>query len=147
MDMTNAFYIVQVREDWYRLHVTSTHYCLGACGDVQALLNTVVRLTKKYKTVKGLNTALSKMEDKGRVNETTYVQYEKDYNELTPLWSGTVKSTVTKALEEVRSNSPIFKSFKSARTKKRLAVVTEPPVENNPKPMTVRKPKMLLAHR
>ena len=147
MDMTNAFYVVQVREDWYRLHITSTHYCLGGCGDVQALLNTVVRLTKKYKTVKGLNTALSKMEDKGRVNETTYAQYEKDYSELAPLWSGTVKSTVTKALEEMRSISPLFKSFKSARTKKRLAVVTEPPVENSHKPMTVRKPKILLAHR
>lgn len=147
MDMTNAFYIVQVREDWYRLHVTSTHYCLGACGDVQALLNTVVRLTKKHKTVKRLHTALSQMEDGGRVNESTYLLYEEDYNNLAPQWSDVVKSTVLKAQEEVRSNSPLMRSFKSKRTKQRLAPVTESSVENSPKPMTVRKPKILLAHR
>ena len=144
MEMTKAFYIVQIREDWYRLHLTSTHYCIGGGIDLQPLLNTVTRLTKKYRTESRLLKGLSMTEDKGLISEKTKDFYEEDYNSLSQSFEDLVKTTVKKALDEVKFDTPFHRAMK--RTRRLVHVVTEnsaEDIEERPAPVLVaRKPRL-----
>lgn len=144
MEMTKAFYIVQTREDWYRLHLTSTHYCLGACPDIESLLRTVKRLTKKYRTEQKLLRGLSHMEDKGLVNDSTREVYEQDYLAYHREHHDTVVKTVREALDEVKFDTPFHRAMK--RTRRLVPVVTETSakdIEERPEPVLVaRKPRL-----
>lgn len=113
--MFEVFYLVEVREGWYRLHIKDTHYCLGATHDLSALLGTVKRLVKKYRTKDRLLKALSQMEDKGRVSEKTFEVYSTQYESLHHYFDGQVKSTVKEALEEVKQDSTFNKVKKRLR--------------------------------
>lgn len=129
MKMTEVFYIVQPRKDWYRLHVTATHYCLGAGEDIEALLNTVERLTEEYKNEQGLLKRLSETEDRGRVKGKTLEVYERDYKDL-PHFTEEVTERVEKVLKELEILSkplPRKNRFKVLNTE------TTPPVENKVK--------------
>ena len=130
MEMTKAFYVVMVSEDWYRLHVTSTHYCLGAGSDLKALLRTVERLTKKYRSEHKLLKGLSQMEDGGQVNDSTYVLYEKDYKDLHKYFDSKVETTVVivdfsnfnSIISKIIMND-IFESFKFCIKSKNLSII------------------------
>lgn len=127
--MYEVFYIIQVREDWYRLHIKDTHYCLGATHNLSALLETVKRLVKKYRTKDRLLKALSQMEDKGHVSEKTFEVYSTQYEALHHYFDGLVKTTVKEALEEVKQNS----TFNTVRRK--LKKVSTPTVDTSfPRP-------------
>lgn len=144
MEMTKAFYIVQIREDWYRLHLTSTHYCLGACPNIEPLLRTVKRLTKKYRTEQKLLRGLSHMEDRGLVNDSTREVYEQDYLAYHREHHDTVVKTVREALDEVKFDTPFHRAMK--RTRRLVHVVTEnsaEDIEERPAPVLVaRKPRL-----
>ena len=118
MEMTKAFYIVRVKEDWYRLHMTTTHYCLGACQSLESLLNTVVRLTKKYRNENKLLKGLSKMEDGGHISEKTLEVYEQDYENSDYHYETEVSETVKKALDEVKFDTPYHRALKRKFNKK-----------------------------
>lgn len=142
MEMTKAFYIVKTREDWYRLHLTSTHYCLGGGLDLQPLLNTVARLTKKYRTESRLLKGLSMTEDKGLISEKTKDLYEEDYNSLSQSFEDLVKTTVKKALDEVKFDTPFHRAMKRTMTLKKTTrtMTTEHCVKD-----TTKRPKALVA--
>lgn len=123
--MYEVFYIIQVREDWYRLHIKDTHYCLGATHNLSALLETVKRLVKKYRTKDRLLKALSQMEDEGHVNEKTFEVYSTQYEALHRYFDELVKTTVKEALEEVKQNS----TFNTVRRK--LKKVSTPTVDTS----------------
>lgn len=144
VEMTKAFYIVQVREDWYRLHITSTHYCLGACTSIEPLLGTVKRLTKKYRTEQKLLRGLSQTEDRGLVNDSTREVYEQDYLAYHREHHDIVVKTVREALDEVKFDTPFHRAMK--RTRRLVPVVTEnsaKDVEEKPAPVLVaHKPRL-----
>lgn len=145
MEMTKAFYIVQVREDWYRLHVTATHYCLGACQSIESLLNTVVRLTKKYRNENKLLKGLSKMEDGGHISEKTLEVYEQDYENSDYHYETEVSETVKKALDEVKFDTPYHRALKRTLNRKKTLITT--PTENSHKEQQIavlvaRKPRL-----
>lgn len=144
MEMTKAFYVVRVREDWYRLHVTATHYCLGACSSLESLLNTVVRLTKKYRNENKLLKGLSKMEDGGHCNQSTTEIYMQDYLELHHYYDKVVENTVKKALDEVKFDTPYHRTLKRKFNKKPKDTT---PTENSHKEQQIavlvaRKPRL-----
>ena len=118
MEMTKAFYIIQTDEDWYRLHVTSTHYCLGGCDNTESLLNTVMRLTKRYRNEQKLLKGLSKLNDGGHVNEKTFEVYDKEYNNSDYHFEKEVSDTVKKALDEVKFDTPYHRALKRKLNKK-----------------------------
>lgn len=120
MKMTDLFYIVMIRENWYRLHVSSTHYCLGAGSDVDKLLGTVYNLTRKYKRPEKLLKALSNLEDKGKVYPNMLSVYEEDYNNLSAFWSGAVKNSVEKAMEDSKFDTPFHRSRKSLSVRRKI---------------------------
>lgn len=112
--MKDLFYIVKVRDNWYRLHIKDTHYCIGAGEELTPLLRTVSRLIKKYRTKSRILSALSRLEDKGQVNEHMREVYRQDYELLSEDCDGILTEVVAKALDEVKDDTP----FK--RTQKRL---------------------------
>lgn len=141
MSMTKAFYIVEVRKDWYRLHITSTHYCLGACDRLQSLLNTVIRLTKKYRNEDRLLKGLSKMEDCGQVNDSSLIMYRGDYTNLHAKYDGVVESAVREALEEVKFDTPFHRAMQRASARRTL--ITTPTSDDSHKEVeTTLKPKV-----
>ena len=112
MKMIEAFYIVQVKEDWYRLHVTSTHYCLGAGCSLAPLLQTIKRLTKECRNEEGLLKRLSKLTDKGHVNKLTRTIYEKDYKRLSHYFKQVVEKTVREAKEESKYDTLFHRTMR-----------------------------------
>ena len=122
MEMTKAFYIIQTDEDWYRLHVTSTHYCLGGCDNTESLLNTVMRLTKRYRNEQKLLKGLSKLNDGGHVNEKTFEVYDKEYNNSDYHFEKEVSDTVKKALEEVKFDTPYHRALKRTFNRKKTLI-------------------------
>lgn len=139
VEMTKAFYVVMVSEDWYRLHVTSTHYCLGAGSDLKALLRTVERLTKKYRSEHKLLKGLSQMEDGGQVNDSTYVLYEKDYKDLHKYFDSKVETTVKKALEEVKFDTPYHRAMRKSALRTGTLITTQDTVTVEPVTRVIRK--------
>ena len=144
MEMTKAFYIIQTDEDWYRLHVTSTHYCLGGCDNTESLLNTVMRLTKRYRNEQKLLKGLSKLNDGGRVNEKTFEVYDKEYNNSDYHFEKEVSDTVKKALDEVKFDTPYHRALKRKFNKKPKDTT---PTENSHKEqqtavLVARKPRL-----
>ena len=144
MEMTKAFYIVRVKEDWYRLHMTTTHYCLGACPSLESLLNTVVRLTKKYRNENKLLKGLSKIEDGGHISEKTLEVYEQDYENSDYHYETEVLETVKKALDEVKFDTPYHRTLKRKFNKKPKDTT---PTENSHKEqqtavLVARKPRL-----
>lgn len=109
MKMAEAFYIVQPENNWYRLHSTSTHYCLGSGKSIERLLDTVERLTKECRNEQGLLNRLSETEDKGHITKKTFEVYEKDYNNL-PRFDKEVRERVEKTLEDIKHNTSFNRS-------------------------------------
>lgn len=134
--MYDVFYIVEVRENWYQLHIKDTHYCLGATYDLEALKRTIKRLVKKYRTKERLMRGLSQMEDQGKVNENMTKIYTELYTGLHHYYDEVVKTTVKEALEEVKQDSTFN------RVKKRLKTVTHEVLTTTPEPETEVKPVM-----
>lgn len=112
--MKDLFYIVKIG-DWYRLHIKDTHYCLGACEKVEPLLNTVKRLIRKYKTRTKILSALTRLEDKGVVNERMTEVYEEEYNDYNACEDLLLKA-INDSLEKVKSSSPLMRTRKLTRT-------------------------------
>ena len=108
--MKDLFYIVKIG-DWYRLHIKDTHYCLGACEKVEPLLNTVKRLIRKYKTRTKILSALTRLEDKGKVNEKMTEVYAEEYNDYNACEDILLKA-INDSLEKVKSSSPLMRSRK-----------------------------------
>ena len=144
MQMTKAFYIVSPKENWYRLHLTSTHYCLGACDNLNSLLGTVKSLTKKYRTEHKLIAGLSKMEDGGHINSKTYDIYSQEYDNFHEDYDDIVESAVKAALEEVKFDTPFHRAMK--RTHSIRLMEKEISAEDNRKPTPetplARKPRL-----
>ena len=145
MEMTKAFYVVRVREDWYRLHVTTTHYCLGACDNLESLLRTVKRLTKKYRTEQKLLKGLSRMEDCGQVNESSLLIYRGDYKDLHSHYDSAVSGAVKEALEEVRFDTPYHRAMRRTVNRKKTLLTSDVSDEKEVKSaenLKARKPKL-----
>lgn len=113
--MKNKFYIVKVREGWYRLHVLPTHFCLGATDNIQALLNTVENITFKYKNPKGLDNRLSQLSFGDGTNKAMTAIYEKDFIEGGHIYKKEVVGAVEKGLERVKYNSPFHRLRRKQR--------------------------------
>lgn len=149
--MYECFYIVEVRSGWYQLHITDTHYCLGAGEDLEALLMTIKRLVKRYRTKEKLLKRLSEMEDGGKVNANMHKVYSAYYSALHHYYDGVVRTTVREVIEEIKNDS-IYN-----RVKRRIKPVTTK-VNNSPqtttkevmeevtikKPRVVKRPKCLI---
>lgn len=117
-DMDNTFYIVKVQDkDWYRLHLSATHYCLGSGEDLTPLLKTVERLSLKYKSERSLLSALSLMEDKGRVPEKTLRSYEQDYENTAEDYEDLIKEVMDKVKDTIKKSSPIYRNFINRKRK------------------------------
>lgn len=140
--MYDVFYIVEVGENWYHLHIKDTHYCLGATHDLEALKRTIKRLVKKYRTKERLMRGLAQMEDKGKVNENMTKIYAELYAGLHHYYDEVVKITVKEALEEVKQDSTFN------RVKKRLKTVTHEVLTTTHEPeievkLVMKRPKIL----
>ena len=122
--MKDLFYIVNLSGEngkWYRLHLTTTHHCLGGCGDYHSLLHTIKRLVKRYKRPQSLVRAVVKT--CGELPEKTYEKYVEDYENHCDL-SGEVETTVDKVLGEVKYSSPFMKSIRKFKHTKVEEVLT-----------------------
>lgn len=107
--MKNTFYMI-CKDNWYRLHIKDTHYCIGGGPSPEPLLKTVRRLIKKYRTKSRLFNALSSKEDKGVVNEKMYKVYQEEYELYSEDCDDMLYEVVAKAVEEVKENTPLKRS-------------------------------------
>jgi hypothetical protein len=110
--MKDLFYTVNLSDmngEWYRLHLTTTHHCLGGCGDYHSLLHTIERLVKRYKRPQSLVRAVIKT--CGELPEKTYEKYVEDYENHCDL-SDEVETTVNKSLQKVKESNPLLRSLK-----------------------------------
>lgn len=107
MSMQSAFYIVQTKPDWYRLHVTKTHFCIGAGDSLEKLLKTVEEYVLKYKTEEEMFNTISELEY-GRPNTKTLLTYIKDYNTSAKLFKDRVEKVVTEIERKVFESSSAF---------------------------------------
>lgn len=120
--LVGAFYIVSTHDgEWFRLHLTKTHYCLGGSHDYSALLRTISRYVKKYKNEVNLMSRIRTMDDGGRVSDSTYGMNVEDYNLTAHLYQQDVDKTVTEALKDVKYVPPLLRSMSR---RKRLVPVT-----------------------
>lgn len=134
--MRNSFYIVKVNdENWYRLHVLPSHYCLGASTSVEPLVRTVVQTTMRCKNTQGLNRNLLSLEDKGEVSEKMTEVYQRDYvlSGYGERFKDLVLNAVEEGLKKYRDNSPLGKSL-LRHTVKRSETPEPPVVETNEPP-------------
>lgn len=111
MAMQSAFYIVQTKPDWYRLHVTKTHYCIGAGGDLNTLLSVVYKYTRSFRTEDNMIKRLSEL-IYGKPSVTTTKAYENDYRISGHKFDCLIKGIVEKA---ERDNKETSKSRRCAR--------------------------------
>ena len=110
--MEDAFYIIQTREDWYRLHFAETHYVLGCGSDVKKLLETLRRLIKRCKNIKNVRKLLESFEDRGIVHENTRNVYEEEYKDSNHCCDVIVAETIRDTLEEVKFDTPFHRNRK-----------------------------------
>ena len=110
--MEEAFYIIQTREDWYRLHFSETHYVLGCGSDVKKLLETLRRLIKRCKNIKNVRKLIESFEDRGVVNENTRSVYEEELKDSNHCCDVIVAQTIRDALEEVKFDTPFHRNRK-----------------------------------
>ena len=122
--MKDLFYIVKINDGWYRLHIKDTHYCLGSGESVKPLISTVTRLVRKYKTKAKLFSALSRLEDKGHVNDKMTEVYEEEYELYGDACEDLIEEAVTKALERVKNNTPLMRSKRISRMHKGEKTIT-----------------------
>lgn len=135
--MENAFYIVRTDKDWYRLHLTDTHYCLGATTTPEPLLKTVKRLIVTYRTKKRLMTAISGLEDKGVVSDKMREKYTEEY-ELYEDCEDLLADAIKEALEEVKMTNPFNLARKRLLASHKRTTITgissdSSPLENTKK--------------
>lgn len=114
MSMQSAFYIVQTSPDWYRLHVTETHFCIAAGNDLDKLLNTVKTYVKRYKSEEIMLDTLSKLEF-GSPNDLTVKIDKEDYLMTAHLFKDLVEKAVDSVYSEVITSRFGAKSFKATR--------------------------------
>lgn len=107
------FYIIQpnAREQWYRLHITETHYCLGGGVSVEQLLNSMDNYIKTFKSPARLLGAVHETEDGGRVYENTRAHYEEEYNTCTR-FDEEVEEHINNAFEEVKNSTPMRRGLR-----------------------------------
>lgn len=117
--MKGIFYIVNIdNEDrWYRLHLTSTHHCIGGCEDYKSLLQTVIRLITKYKKESRIERVVQKV--CGPLSDSVLKSYEKDYEDFIDC-EYEMEKAIEKACEKVRDSSPIMKSIKRIKKNKKV---------------------------
>jgi hypothetical protein len=112
-DIQHTFYIIALdRGDhyWYQLRVYPTLYCLGCGADLQALLRTVTKYTRKYGTGEKVVRAMRRtLEDKGRLPDIQYEQARVLYDNCKKEFEDTITRVVNEALvehkEEKKTNS------------------------------------------
>ncbi len=107
--MKDTFYMV-CKDNWYRLHIKDTHYCIGGCPSPEPLLKTVRRLIKKYRTKSRLFNALSHQEDKGLVNEKMTEKYAEEYELYSEDCDDILAEVVEQAVREVKEDTPFKRS-------------------------------------
>lgn len=107
--MKDTFYIV-CKDNWYRLHIKDTHYCIGGCPSPEPLLKTVRRLIKKYRTKSRLFNALSHQEDKGLVNKKMTEKYAEEYELYSEDCDDILTEVVEQAVREVKEDTPFKRS-------------------------------------
>ncbi len=107
--MKDTFYMV-CKDNWYRLHIKDTHYCIGGGPSPEPLLKTVRRLIKKYRTKSRLFNALSHQEDKGLVNEKMTEKYAEEYELYSEDCDDILAEVVEQAVREVKEDTPFKRS-------------------------------------
>jgi hypothetical protein len=156
--MYDLFYVIRVREDWYRLHIKDTHYCISACDSLDSIERTIKRLITTFKTKDRLLRHLSTLEDKGVENEKTTEVYRNDYMSFTGDYEDWLRDIVSEALKEVRENSTYKKVSKRLKGLKRPVVKVMEKTPERPertendcgtplkRPKVINRTKRLLAH-
>ena len=116
--MENTFYIYYRKETedrtWYMVLLKSSHFCLSASSDLEALLEGLKKTYKKYRTKGALFRALQEMEYPAKVPESVFNERSAWYAEHGEEFDDLIKSTIEEAREEDIRNS------KYNKTKKRL---------------------------
>lgn len=109
-----TYYIVQTREDWYRLHLTENHFCLACGDDPDVMLRTIKRQIKTCRKVPKLMRAVERL-DYGRPNDKTLAQYIKDYDTLPHVFEDEIAQAVRDTLEDIKFDTPFHRSMKRRR--------------------------------
>lgn len=131
--MKDLFYIVNLSDvngEWYRLHLTTTHHCLGGCGDYHTLLKTVKRLVKKYKTPDRITRVVARTT--GKMSESTYEKYCEDYERYSD-FEEEIESIVNETMQKVKESNPMFRTLQRLKRRGGESVkvenseTTEPP--------------------
>lgn len=120
--MENTFYIYYRKETedrtWYMVLLKSSHFCLSASSDLEALLEGLKKTYKKYRTKGALFRALQEMEYPAKVPESVFNERSAWYAEHGEEFDGLIKSTIEEAREEAREED--IRNSKYNKTKKRL---------------------------
>lgn len=131
--MTNLFYVVEVKDQWYNLCISRTHYCLSCGSDLDTILNVVYKYVRKYKTAERFLEAVLKLEGNGNISVPTQEQRQERYDLGEHLvFNPLLKDTVQRALKDNREDSPYN------RVKKRSFGVTNVKRTPIPSPEEVR---------
>lgn len=152
--MKDLFYIVE-KDNWFRLHIKDTHYCVSGCPTLDPLLKTVKRLIKRYKTKNKILSAFSSKEDKGRVGDKMFEVYQKEYEIYSGDYDDILDEVVSKTMEEVKNNTPLKRSQKmlaklkpssqkisgGGKTLSTIKKVEEKDIEE--KPVVLKRPRLL----
>lgn len=108
------FYIRQVSPNWYNLNIVGSHFTMS-CGDFDSVVGSLTKIVKKYKDRKRLERVLARMEYHTRY-KTEVEKCEQYYKESGDEYSGIVRETVVRAMEEVKKDTPL-KQFLRKKTK------------------------------
>ena len=121
--MKNCFILIE-EQGLYKLYFKPTGYCLSSTSNYSAVIKTLRRLVKKYKTPERLAKALRHLEDKGEVAPKTYDLWLKQVeNGDGQLYAHLLREEVGKVIEEMKSDTPLGKLQKR---KKKLGHTISP---------------------
>ena len=130
--MYDLFYILEVSPQWYNLCVRDTHYCLAGGSDLEVLKRTIYSYVRKYKVEDRVFSALSRLEDCGKVSPATFARREKAYGlGLHEEFNDLVRGVVSEALKDNRQDTPYHHAKKRAAVlaPKRIAASPMPPAQ------------------
>ena len=115
--MTDLFYILEVRPQWYNLILKDTHYCVACGSDLEVFKRTIYKYVRKYKIEDRVFKALRETESGGHVSPTTFAQRKKDYDSgLHLVFNDLIRGVVSEALKDNRQDTPYHHAKKKVRT-------------------------------
>ena len=133
--LENTFYIVDLStptNSWWQLRLIDTHQVISTNGTKEGILDSIYRITKRYKTRSRILTVMKATDY--QINDITLVQRKEEYKTHQYLLEE-VEETVKKAMESVNEVRPTPKPLLG---KVKKEIIKQETAEEN-KPLVLKK--------